>query len=69
MKVSFDFDDTLDKPSVQKFARELINEGIDVWICTSRFENYQDYYNHFENKEEVLPTINDDLFEIANDLS
>lgn len=30
MKVSFDFDSTLDKESVQKYAAELISKGIDV---------------------------------------
>ena len=36
MKVSFDFDSTLDRPSVQEFAKELVNDGIEVWIVTSR---------------------------------
>ena len=36
MKVSFDFDSTLDRPSVQEFAKELVNDGVEVWIITSR---------------------------------
>ena len=36
MKVSFDFDSTLDRPSVQEFAKELVNDGVEVWIVTSR---------------------------------
>ena len=36
MKVSFDFDSTLDKKTVQDFAHSLILKGHDVWICTSR---------------------------------
>ncbi len=36
MKVSFDFDSTLDRPSVQDFAKELVNDGIEIWIITSR---------------------------------
>jgi hypothetical protein len=36
MKVSFDFDSTLDRPSVQDFAKELVNDGVEVWIVTSR---------------------------------
>ena len=36
MKVSFDFDSTLDRKDVQRFAKELINDGIEVWIVTSR---------------------------------
>jgi hypothetical protein len=37
MKVSFDFDGTLSRNDVQKFAKELVNGGHDVWIVTSRF--------------------------------
>lgn len=36
MKVSFDFDDTLSKPKVQEYAKELINRGIEVYIVTAR---------------------------------
>lgn len=36
MKVSFDFDSTLDRKDVQRFAKELIDDGIEVWIVTSR---------------------------------
>ncbi len=35
-KVSFDFDGTLSMEHVQKFAKELIGLGHDVWIVTSR---------------------------------
>lgn len=37
MKVSFDFDDTLDNVHVQKFAKELINMNIDVHVVTCNF--------------------------------
>lgn len=36
MKVSFDFDSTLDRKDVQQFAKELVNDGVEVWIVTSR---------------------------------
>ena len=36
IKVSFDFDSTLDRQDVQQYALELISNGIQVWICTSR---------------------------------
>ncbi len=39
MKVSFDFDGTLDRQAVQKYAKKLINKGFEVWICTSRLGN------------------------------
>jgi len=39
MKVSFDFDSTLDRPDVRRFAKELVSEGVEVWIVTSRRSN------------------------------
>ena len=36
MKVSFDFDSTLDRKDVQRFAKELVEAGHEVWIVTSR---------------------------------
>lgn len=39
MKVSFDFDSTLSRKDVQEFAKELVNDGHEVWIVTSRFDD------------------------------
>jgi len=36
MKVSFDFDETLDNENIQKYALKLIKDGFDVHIVTSR---------------------------------
>ena len=36
MKVSFDFDSTLDRKDVQQFAKRLVDRGHEVWIVTSR---------------------------------
>lgn len=36
MKVSFDFDGTLDREDVQSFAKSLIEKGYEVWIITAR---------------------------------
>lgn len=55
MKVSFDFDSTLTRISVQKYAKELVDRGIEVWIVTSRLGF----------GEEPNSTWNDDLFEVA----
>jgi len=57
IKVSFDFDDTLDKEEVQQFAIELIDIGIDVWICTNRFP-----------ESEMIPRWNDDIYEIVDSI-
>jgi hypothetical protein len=35
-KVSFDYDATLSRKDVQEFAKELVEQGFDVWIVTSR---------------------------------
>lgn len=57
MKVSFDFDSTLDRFSVQDYALHLINKGFDVWICTSRL-----------SPENSAKGWNDDLFLISDKL-
>lgn len=36
MKVSFDFDGTLDLPEIQEYAKELVEKDIEVWIVTNR---------------------------------
>lgn len=58
-KVSFDFDSTLDRTSVQEFARELIESGYEIWIVTSRLTN--------ERAGNL--TWNDDLFAVAKSLN
>jgi len=35
-RVSFDYDGTLALPSVEEFAKELVEQGYDVWVVTSR---------------------------------
>lgn len=52
-KVSFDFDDTLDRGDVQTYAQQLLNEGVEVWIVTAR---------------EDLPIDNRDLFSVSDRL-
>ena len=36
MKVSFDYDGTLALPHVEEFAKELVEQGYEVWVVTSR---------------------------------
>ena len=57
-KVSFDFDGTLSRPIVQAYAKELISKGVEVWVCTSRFDNLH------------APNINwnDDLFKVIHEV-
>tara|TARA_R110000764_G_scaffold20407_8_gene52452 strand:+ start:5711 stop:6217 length:507 start_codon:yes stop_codon:yes gene_type:complete len=37
LQVSFDFDGVLSIPEVEEFAKELIEDGINVWVTTSRY--------------------------------
>lgn len=38
-KISFDFDDTLSEPNVQRYAHMLVMAGYDIYITTSRMSN------------------------------
>lgn len=61
MKVSFDFDGTLEFKQVQDFAAELISKGVDVWVVTTRWDE-----NH-KHKYGFNPTL-DDLWEVVDRL-
>lgn len=70
MKVSFDFDGTLDKPSVQEYARELVERGHEVWITTARYEELDDYDEEFLKTYNIanLSEQHAYLFEVALDV-
>jgi len=57
MKVSFDFDSTLSIDIVEQYAKELIEQGHEIWIVTSRFK----YFDKSRNKVN-----NSDLYEVAD---
>ena len=61
MKVSFDFDNTLDKIYVQDYAKSLINKGIEVFIITARFNELRKSF-YKTNPQ------NEDLFKVAEKL-
>jgi hypothetical protein len=67
IKVSFDFDGTLERESVQRYAKELVDRGHEVWIVTSRFGDDEKYKTFFMTTVPVGLT-NADLFEIASTL-
>ncbi len=56
MKISFDFDGTLSRESVQKYAKELIERGVPCIITT------------FRQKEYIPIDSNDDLLEVAKNI-
>ena len=60
-KVSFDFDGTLSRPSVQKYAKELLELGFDVWVVTARYDE--------ENKHKYPQNAtNQDLYDVIKDI-
>lgn len=62
MKVSIDFDGTLNRfETLQDYAKELITQGVDVWICTARYEDgtKNAYWGN---------TSNDDVYNMAKEL-
>lgn len=59
-RVSFDFDSTLDRPDVQRFAKKLVNLGFEVWVCTSRADDETAFKKwHRRDHNEDLWTIVD----------
>jgi hypothetical protein len=63
MKVSFDFDHTLSRKDVQTFAKELVSEGHEVWIVTSRFSDEAAK----EKKWHWIEGQNQKLFDVAEE--
>ena len=59
VKVSFDFDGTLEFQDVQNYARTLMQSGVDVWVVTTRWDE-----NH-KHKYGLNPTL-DDLWEVID---
>lgn len=56
MKVSFDFDCTLDREDVQLYAKSLIKQGYKVYITTSRLSN----------EKAPSPSWNEDLYIVCD---
>ena len=59
--VTFDFDNTLSRADVQAYAKQLIQQGIEVWVLTSR---YDDIHRH---RYPQNPT-NNDLYAVTDQL-
>jgi len=64
MKLSFDFDNTLSRKDVQAFAKQMVEEGHEVWIVTSRFDDVEGLAQNWN----WIPTQNQKLFKVAEEL-
>ncbi len=63
--ISFDFDSTLSRTVIQEYAEQLIKDGYDVWITTTRLSNER----YLELNTLLSETDwNDDLFEVSDRL-
>lgn len=62
-KVSFDFDGTLQTEDVQAYAKTLIEEGYEVWVVTTRYDE-----NHQHKYVAIPDANNDDLWEVVDRL-
>lgn len=51
MVISFDFDSTLSLPKVQKYAKQLVQNGHTVLIITSRFDDEMLKVKGFQNRQ------------------
>jgi len=63
MKVSFDFDGTLARKDVQEFAKQLVDDGHEVWIVTSRFDDESAMKKNWR----WIQSQNQKLFDVAED--
>lgn len=70
LKLSFDVDGTLLRESVQRYARELIDRGFDVWITTRRYNSLDLYTRDFQRQYGImnLELEHQKLFDIAAEL-
>lgn len=62
-KVSFDFDHTLSHPHVQEYAKQLLEQGVEVWIITTRYDE-----NHMHKYAMDYPATMEDLWAVADEL-
>ena len=70
IKVSVDFDNTLDREDVQEYVKHLISLGVEVWIVTARFDSISKYnlkmIEDWGIKDLLLE--HNKLFEVAEEL-
>jgi len=63
IKISIDFDSTLSRKDVQGFVKELVKDGYQIWIVTSRF----DTETALKNGWYWVKTNNNELYDVAEE--
>lgn len=64
-KASFDFDGVLTRATVQEYVKGLLDENIEVFIVTSRFDNFN--LHRYDHPKWRLQG-NDDLYDLIYEL-
>jgi len=64
-KVSMDFDKTMSKPHVQEYAKQLLDQGHEVWVVTAR---YDECHIHLYNRTEWTEAGQQDLWDVVDGL-
>ena len=68
IRVSFDFDGTLELPPITAYAKELmLQNDVEVWVTTSRFGDDEKYKRYFHTTTNVDIT-NNDLWELTAEI-
>jgi len=70
VKISFDFDGTIGhQKSIQEYARQLIDDGHEVWIVTRRYANPDDYGQLFCQAYGIKDIVKEhkQLFDVAKE--
>lgn len=68
-RLSIDFDGTMSRPDVQKYAKELVDRGYEVWIVTRRYDTLERYTEDFLFKYKIMDLREEHkyLFDVADE--
>jgi len=67
VKVSFDFDCTLDRKCMQDYAALAMSKGVEAWIVTSRLDDKTYSLKYFTSLD-IGILANADLYEVSSNL-
>ena len=69
LKCAIDFDQTLSRPDVQKYAKELVDRGYEVWIVTRRYDSVEGYTDEILKQYGIISLKEEHkyLFDVADE--